>query len=196
MDDRILIAGLGNPGKRYDETRHNAGFMTVDELARRHGISMASVKFDGDFGSGRIGGRNAILLKPRTFMNLSGKAVAAALSFYRIPPALAMVVCDDFAIPFGRIRLRSGGSDGGHNGLSDINSRLGTNLYPRLRIGIGPIPEPMPSPDFVLSRFSAEELRALSERIIPRACDALESFAFQGVDRAMSLFNGSEKETP
>ncbi len=196
-----LVAGLGNPGLQYDGTRHNVGFEVIDMLAAKLGWiarpeqfdSLSRMKFDGLALDGQLltlAGENEklLLLKPTTFMNLSGKAVAAAMAFYQLSPADIMVVLDDLALPCGKIRLRPGGSSGGHNGLRDIERVLGTDQYPRLRIGIDPSPPRIPGKDYVLGKFSAEQ-RKLLDPAITRAASAIVTWIDKGIELAMTQFN-------
>src|SRR6266550_4122510 len=166
-----LIVGLGNPGKQYVGTRHNIGFEAIDMLAKRLGwISgpgefqkLARANFDGLVMDGSVLGlsEKLMLLKPMTYMNLSGKSVQGAMAFYRVAPADVMIVLDDLALPCGRLRIRPGGSSGGHNGLKDIERALGTDQYPRLRIGIDAPPERIPQRDYVLGRFSEDQRKRI-----------------------------------
>ena len=200
-----LIVGLGNPGKQYFGTRHNIGFEAVEALAGRLAWikrfadfdKFARTNFDGLMmdGLASIAGRDekVILLKPMTYMNLSGKSVQAAMAFYRLEPADLMVVLDDLALPCGRLRIRSGGSSGGHNGLKDIERALGTDQYPRLRIGIDAPPQFVPGKDYVLQPFSAEQRKAL-EPAIDRSAMALMTWLEKGVVAAMNTFNASEEK--
>ena len=142
--DEWLVAGLGNPEPRYDGTRHNAGFEALDELAKRWNISINRSKFQGLYGAGTVDGRKVVLLKPLTYMNLSGDSIAAAASFFKIPPQRVLVLCDDIAQAPGKIRIRRQGSAGGHNGLKSIIARLGSQEFPRIRIGVGKSPAPTP----------------------------------------------------
>jgi len=203
-----LIVGLGNPGRQYVGTRHNVGFEALDRLARRLGwISadgeferLAKMNFDGLTLAGLVdhetaGPERVLLLKPLTFMNLSGKSVQPTLSFYRLLPNSLMVIVDDLALPAGRIRIRPTGSSGGHHGLEDIERALGTSQYARLRIGIDPPPPRIPGRDYVLGRFSDEQRRAV-EPALDRTVDALLMWIRKGIDAAMSQFNaaGDTKE--
>ncbi len=188
-----LITGLGNPGAQYDRTRHNVGFMVLDALADRLGWAggeafnrLARSKFEGLLLDGPFGGDKLTLLKPITFMNLSGRSVQAAMAFYKLVPADVLIVLDDLALPTGRLRLRKEGSDGGHNGLKDITRALGTPAYPRLRIGIDPPPPRVAGRDWVLGQFTPEQEAELD---LPRAADACLSWAADGIDRAMNRFN-------
>ncbi len=184
---KYLIAGLGNIGAEYAATRHNAGFLALDALC---GASNA-VFSDGRYGATveiKVKGRTLVLLKPSTYMNLSGKAVRYWLDKERIPIENLLVVVDDIALPFGTLRLRARGSDGGHNGLKDINATLGTDIYARLRVGVGgDFPRGM-QVDYVLGEWSKEEREALPERLAV-AGEIIKSFALQGIDRTMNLYN-------
>jgi PTH1 family peptidyl-tRNA hydrolase len=197
-----LVVGLGNPGSQYQGTRHNVGFDLLDQLAARLGWitkpekfdSLSRMKFDGLALDGVLnrasgGDEKLLLLKPMTFMNLSGKAVQAAMVFYQLTAADIMIVLDDLALPCGRIRLRAGGSSGGHNGLKDIERVLGSNQYPRLRLGIDPTPPRVPGRDYVLGKFTTEQ-RSRLDPAINRACGAIVTWADKGIGPAMSQFNG------
>ena len=182
----LAVIGLGNPGPRYANTRHNAGFMCVDLLAERAGVSLNDKRKAAVLGEGWLDGQRIVLAKPRTFMNLSGDAARYTLDRYRIDPAAMLVVLDDLDLPLGVIRLRASGGSGGHNGLNSINDALGGADYPRLRIGIG---RPQgDAVDHVLARFNADELPIL-EKAIERAADAAEAWLRNGVDFAMNHFN-------
>mgnify|MGYP001823571715 CR=1 FL=1 len=184
---KYLIAGLGNIGKDYEKTRHNIGFEILDFLSRESGIFFAPGRY-GDVAEMKHRGRQLILLKPSTFMNLSGKAVSYWLMQEKIPLDRMLVVTDDLALPFGKIRLRSKGGDGGHNGLKNINEVLGNSNYARLRFGIGDEFHKGHQFNYVLSKWNDEELKSLDDRL--KICsDLIKSFAFQGVDRTMSSFN-------
>lgn len=182
-----LIVGLGNPGKEYEQTRHNIGFRVVDLLSRRWSIGMDTEKFHAWFGTGEIGGARVVLLKPTTFMNRSGRAVLAAGRFYQLELADLAVVYDDAALEPGRLRLRKKGSAGGHNGMADIIQRLGSDDFFRLRVGIGNAPGAVRT-SHVLGRFSPEE-QALMERTVARAAEAVETWVQSGADAAMNAFN-------
>lgn len=192
-----LIVGLGNPGSQYEKTRHNAGFMAVDRLARRHLASETPKgRFQGAVVEGSIGGERCVLLKPTTYMNRSGASVAQAASFYKIDvPNDLLVLVDDVALPVGSIRIRPSGSAGGHNGLSDIQRALGTEAYPRCRIGIDARPAFIDQADYVLGRFTPEELAAL-EPALEKAADAAEVFVREGVTPAMNRFNTKPPKPP
>ncbi|MDX1564501.1 MAG: aminoacyl-tRNA hydrolase [Phycisphaeraceae bacterium] len=186
-----LIIGLGNPTPDYDGTRHNVGFEVVDRLAGRHGFDEPRQKFHAHVHEGRIGPQRVLLMKPTTYMNRSGQAVSEAARFYKVEPSQALVVVDDTALPVGQIRLRSGGSAGGHNGLTDIEQRLGTADYPRLRVGIGAPrlgDRKIPQADYVLGRFTEPQRREL-EPALQRAAEAAECWLAEGAEAAMNRFN-------
>jgi PTH1 family peptidyl-tRNA hydrolase len=186
-----LIVGLGNPGAQYANTRHNAGYMAIDRLAQRAGLTEAPRgRFHGAVLEGPVAGQKCLLVKPTTYMNRSGTAVAEALAFYKIDAAAdLLIIVDEVALPCGQIRLRPSGGAGGHNGLKDIQQRLGTEAYPRLRIGIGPKPAYIDDQaDYVLGRFG-EEQWPLVEPAIDRAAQAAETFVKEGIDAAMNRFN-------
>jgi PTH1 family peptidyl-tRNA hydrolase len=187
MEGRFrLLAGLGNPGKDYDRTRHNVGFLVLDELARRAGASFAhEPKWNADIA--RAG--SVTLMKPMTFMNLSGEAVGDFNRFYKIAPEDTLVVLDDVALPLGRLRLRGTGSDGGHNGLASVQAHLGTERVPRLRVGIGGAKSSLVG--HVLGKFSAEE-RSVLDQAVSRAADAVEFAQANGVEAAMDRFTTKE----
>ena len=184
-----LIVGLGNPGKEYERTRHNAGFMVVTRLAKRLGLAAANakMKFHAATLEGTLAGDKALLMLPQTFMNRSGLSVGEAAAFYKVAVEDVLVVVDDVALPAGRLRLRAEGSAGGHNGLTDIERALGTKAYPRLRIGVD-APGRVPQRDYVLQRFSPEQVLKL-EPLLDIACDAVEMWAGQGIAKAMSTYN-------
>jgi PTH1 family peptidyl-tRNA hydrolase len=192
-----LIVGLGNPGKEYDRTRHNAGAMAVDRLIARHAPgAVVRAKFHAVVVEGRIDNEPCLFMKPTTYMNRSGAAVAEAASFHKLGPSTGVfVLVDDVALPCGTIRVRAGGGAGGHNGLADIQRALGTQAYPRCRIGIDPSPPFMDQADYVLGRFSDDQW-ALVGPAIDRAADAAETFLRRGIDAAMNLFNapGQDRE--
>ena len=183
----LLVAGLGNPGRQYERTRHNAGWMVVDELARRHDGSFRS-KFDGQLSEIRLGELRLALLKPETYMNVSGKSIAAARRFFKVEPGSLLVVHDDVDLEPGRLQVRSGGGLAGHNGLRSIAGTLGTQDFLRLRIGVGRPGrgDRRPVADYVLSAFEPEfDVEAL----ISRAADAVETIAVEGVEQAQQRFN-------
>ena len=185
-----LIVGLGNPGREYRETRHNVGFMVADEIAKRRGLTlaMAPSQVPDTFVAKKYGPEALLVAKPLTFMNRSGDAVAALAYYYDIDPADLLVVVDEVALPFGRLRARARGSAGGHNGLKSVIERLGTTEFPRLRLGVGRGDTRRDLVDHVLSKFEADEKSALEE-FITRAADAAEMFAADGIERVMNAYN-------
>ena len=184
-----LIAGLGNPTREYEKTRHNVGFDTIDVLADRINTDVAERKFKGLYGKGMLGGEKVILLKPQTFMNLSGESVRAAADFYKIPPDHIIVIYDDISLDVGHLRIRTKGSAGGHNGIKNIIAHMGTQEFPRIKIGVGGKPPRMDLADYVLSRFPAEE-RKIMERAFRDAAEAAGVLIAEGPDAAMNRFNG------
>jgi PTH1 family peptidyl-tRNA hydrolase len=184
-----IIAGLGNPGRKYINTRHNVGFDVIDLLAEKHGIRVGKVKFKGSTGTGEIAGQEVLLLKPATYMNLSGMSVLDAVEYYRIDFGNLLVIYDDADLETGRIRIRRSGSSGTHNGMKSIIYQLQTEDFPRLRLGIGPVPEGQDLGYFVLDRFSKEQ-KALMDEAKKRAVLAVETYLRDGLDAAMSMFNG------
>ena len=184
-----LIVGLGNPGEKYERTRHNVGFLVVDALAERLGVPVQKLKHRALTNTVRLAGQKALLMKPVTFMNLSGEAVGDAARFYKLPPERVLVISDDTALPLGKLRLRKGGSAGGHNGLKSIVQHLGTDEGPRLRLGVGEKPRPdYDMADWVLGRLQGEDWKAM-EAAVDRAADAVEHVLAHGVDAAMNRFN-------
>jgi PTH1 family peptidyl-tRNA hydrolase len=185
----FLIVGLGNIGDEYENTRHNIGFKIADELAKASNalFKLERLAFVAEY---RSRGKNVYLIKPTTYMNLSGKALRYWMNELKIQPQNTLVVLDDLAIPFGSIRIRGKGSDGGHNGLKDIDATLGNNNYPRLRFGIGNEFSKGKQVNYVLGKWSVEEMKQLDEKV-KQACDAVNSFMFEGIDRAMTKYNKS-----
>jgi peptidyl-tRNA hydrolase, PTH1 family len=183
-----LVVGLGNPGSKYEGTRHNIGFEVVDRLLASCPGAAFARKFDGLLAEAAIDYHRVLLLKPQTFMNLSGRSVGQALRFYKIDPADLLVVCDDLSLPLGKLRLRGGGSDGGQKGLRDITAQLGTDAYPRLRVGIGERGE-IDAADFVLNRFRSAERQVIDDALI-LATQAIAVWTSQGLATAMNRFNG------
>jgi peptidyl-tRNA hydrolase, PTH1 family len=183
-----LVVGLGNPGSKYQGTRHNIGFELVDRLAQGGSQANFSGKFEGQLAEIEIDYRRVLLLKPETFMNLSGRSVGQAVRFFKLPVTELLVVCDDLSLPVGKLRLRSGGSDGGQKGLRDIAAHLATDQYPRLRIGIGDN-EGVDAADYVLSRFKSSERNAIQDALIVGS-QAVAVWVTQGIDAAMNRFNG------
>jgi len=187
-----MIVGLGNPGVKYERTRHNIGFDCLNGLVPRMGSAGLQAKFEGQFTKGRIGQRDVCLVWPLTFMNCSGRCVSQFARFYKIETKNILVICDDLALPLGKLRIRKSGSSGGQKGLSDIIQSLGTPDVPRLRIGIDPTPEHWETSDYVLSKFSASE-RAIVDNGLSKAIDAVVSWLNDGIDVAMNGFN---RDTP
>jgi PTH1 family peptidyl-tRNA hydrolase len=185
----MLVAGLGNPGAQYANTRHNVGFDTIDYLAASYRIPLNRVRHKALTGEGIIQGRKVMLIKPQTFMNLSGEAISELVRFYKVPPADLIVIYDDIDLAVGRVRVRPGGSAGTHNGMRSIVERLGTTAFPRVRIGVGKPPPGWKLADFVLSRFSGEE-RPLVNEAVERAADAVPAILLAGAEATMSRYNG------
>lgn len=182
-----VVLGLGNPGAEYAHTRHNIGFDVVDILASRHRIRLNLHCDQAHYGLGTIAGIPVLLAKPMTYMNRSGEAVRALLQRYPLEPARLLVIVDDVALPTGRIRVRPSGSDGGHNGLASIIQCVGTQAFPRVRVGIGS-PPPGQMVEYVLSRFQPQEQPIIAEAL-QRAADAVETIIAEGVQAAMNRFN-------
>ena len=187
-----LIAGLGNPGSKYDDTRHNVGFRVVDALAERFGEKVRRKKFNALTEEVHAEDTKLLLMKPQDYMNRSGHAVATAAGFYKLSPADVLVVTDDMALDVGRLRIRAKGSAGGHNGLKDIIARFGSDDFARLRVGIGDSGR-MDAADYVLSRFSAEE-RAIVDNAVQTAVDAICCWLRDGVDIAMTRYNAKNDD--
>ena len=187
-----LVAGLGNPGKQYRGTRHNVGFDVIDLLASKYRLEFDAAPVDAMFARWRRhDGEDVLMVKPLTFMNLSGEAVAGLARYYRIEPAELLVVCDDVNLPLGRLRVRATGTEGGHNGLKSVAAVLGTIDYPRLRIGVGRGDVRRELSDHVLARFEPEEQPGM-EAAIARAADAVETWISDGVAKTMNVFNRTD----
>ena len=185
-----LLVCLGNPGDQYENTRHNVGFMVADELAERHNIPVQRLKFRALTNTVTIGDRKVLLMKPVTYMNLSGEAVREAAAFYKIPPEHILVISDEVALAPGKLRVRRSGSAGGHNGLKNIIAHLGTDQFPRIRLGVGQKPHPdYDMADWVLGKFQGEDKKAV-EAAVKKAADAAECLIREGVDKAMNQYNG------
>lgn len=193
-----FVVGLGNPGRQYERTRHNVGFMVLAELAGRWGLGPPGQRFSGLFYDARLekpaGLRRVMMLAPQTYMNLSGQAVGQMSAFYKADCRDVMIVLDDLALPTGRIRVRPGGSAGGHNGLADIVRTLGTQDVPRLRIGIGQAPACMDQADYVLSRFGPDEVPVI-EQAVKQAAQAVEDWIWSGMDQVMNKYNSKADQT-
>ena len=190
-DDRVMyiIAGLGNHTREYEKTRHNVGFEVIDVLADMLGTTVEEKKFKGCYGRGIIGGEKVLLLKPQTFMNLSGESIRAASDFYKVDPEHIIIIYDDISLDVGQLRIRKKGSAGGHNGIKNIIAHLGTQEFPRIKVGVGDKPKKMDLADYVLSRFSKED-RAAMEDAFKEAAKAVEVMITEGMDTAMNQFNG------
>ena len=184
-----LVVFLGNPGTKYNGTRHNAGFMAADAMAKELNVAINKLRFKALTATVTIGGEKVLLMKPQTYMNLSGEAVGQAAKFYKISPEHVIVVSDEVAMPIGKLRIRKSGSAGGHNGLKDIIRHLGTQDFPRIRMGVGAAPHPdYDMADWVLSTFKnkdAEDMQDLAERV----SKAVQCYITEGPDRAMNKFN-------
>ncbi len=184
-----IVVFLGNPGPKYRDTRHNAGFMAADAMEKKLGISINKLRFKALTAQATLGGEKVLLLKPQTYMNLSGESVSPAAAFYKVPPEHIIVVSDEVSLPIGKLRIRKSGSAGGHNGLKNIIAMLGTDAFPRIRMGVGAPPHAdYDMVDWVLSSFKnqdADDMRSLAVRV----CDAVECYIAEGPDRAMNKFN-------
>lgn len=186
-----LIAGLGNPGREYRETRHNVGFMVVDRLAARLGVSFTRLESRALVTKGNYEGKRVILVKPQTFMNESGSAVGALARYYKAPAANLLVTYDDVDLPFGALRLRPAGGSAGQKGMKSIIERLGTEAFPRLRVGIGRPPGRMDAAAYVLQPFARDEIAELPQ-VLDRAAEAILVFMAGGIEKAMNQFNAIE----
>ena len=184
-----LLVCLGNPGDPYENTRHNVGFQVADEIGERRRVPIQRLKFKALTALTEISGAKVLVMKPVTYMNLSGEAVRPAADFYKIPPERVLVVSDDTALAVGRLRVRRSGSAGGHNGLKSIIQHLGSDRFPRVRVGVGEKPHPdYDLADWVLGRFSDEDQKTIGEAV-RRAADAVECLIGEGCDKAMNRFN-------
>ena len=185
----FLVVGLGNPGRQYENTRHNAGFMAVDMLAGKHHAAVDRIKFKGLTGTCTLGGVRTLLLKPGTYMNLSGQSVQEAMAFYKLPPERVLILFDDINLAPGKLRLRRKGSDGGHNGMKNIIYLTGSDQFPRVKLGVGQKPHPdYDLADWVLSKFTEKEDKEL-HTALENACAACELIAKGEMDKAMNLYN-------
>lgn len=189
-NDVFMIVGLGNPGKEYETTRHNMGFLALDILAEKFGADISKKKSQALIGECRIDGQRVVLVKPQTFMNLSGQSVCPLMKFYKIPVENVLVIFDDVTIDAGRLRIRRGGSDGGHNGIKNIINLSGTSNFPRIKVGVGKAPHPeYDMKDWVLSSPKGEDAAKIKDAL-KCAADAAEDIAkHRDIDRAMNLFN-------
>lgn len=189
-----VIVGLGNPGDRYAQTRHNVGYDVIDELVHRHGLAKPRIKFEAEIWEFELGSERHWLLKPLTFMNNSGRSVRQCVEFFQIVTADLLVICDDLNLPLGQLRMRASGSDGGQKGLRDIRQQLGTESYTRLRIGIGRPPGQMDAADFVLSKVSKSDSAAIEHAIVT-AADGVELWSKSGIADAMNRINVSTDDS-
>ena len=184
-----LVAGLGNPGDQYEHTRHNAGFQVIDALSQRGGFPVRRLKFHALTQTALIGGQGVLVMKPLTYMNLSGQAGGGAPRFYKLPPPPVLITPDDVDLPLGKLRIRKGGSAGGHNGLKSVIQHLGTDQFPRLKVGVGRKPHPdYDMADWVLGQFQGADRTAM-DQAADQAAQAVECLLAQGIDRAMNRFN-------
>jgi len=190
-----IVAGLGNPEDKYRNTRHNVGFETVNKLAFDFNISIKKYnrKIRAYSGEGKVGSAETLLMKPQTYMNLSGESVGAALRFYKLPPSALIVVCDDTNLPAGEVRVRAKGRAGGHNGLKSLIEHLGTDEFIRVRIGVGEKPQGWDLADYVLSRFTESERKTMIDAVT-RAGEAVVTVLKEGVEAAMNRFNKKLKD--
>ena len=180
---------LGNPGSKYENTRHNAGFMTADAIEKKTGQKIKKLKYNALTASAALGGVKLFLMKPQTYMNLSGGAVKQAMSFYKVPLSNVIVVSDDVSLPAGKLRIRRSGSSGGHNGLKDIIDKCGGEGFPRIKIGVGSPPyEDYDMADWVLSKLSGQDGKAIAAAAV-QAAEALETIITQNVETAMTMYN-------
>ena len=184
-----IIAGLGNPGEKYDNTRHNAGFLTIDALASKYNIDVREKAHKALIGKGVIEGQKVILAKPQTYMNVSGESIRALVDYYKIVQEELIIIFDDISLEPGQLRIRKKGSAGGHNGIKSIIAHLGTQEFPRIKVGVGDKPPRMDLADYVLSRFSKED-REKMEQAFKDAAEAVEVMIAEGPDAAMNQFNG------
>ena len=190
----FVIAGLGNPGREYEGTRHNVGFMTLDALADKYNIDVREKAFKGLIGKGVIEGQKVILVKPQTYMNLSGESLRSLVEYYKIDPEKELlVIYDDISLEVGQLRIRRKGSAGGHNGIKNIIANLGTSVFPRIKVGVGEKPKGYDLADYVLGKFSKED-RVLMEEGYDLACEASVLIMQGAIDRAMNEYNQKKKE--
>jgi len=189
----FLVAGLGNPGEQYAATPHNMGFLVVDRLAARHGIRMSRKECQAIVGQGNIGGKTVLLAKPQTFMNLSGVAIKPLLDRNEIPPSDLVLVYDELDLPWGSLRVRPKGSAAGHNGVTDVIAKIGTQEFPRIRLGVHPGHRISSGVDYLLSRFTRQQIETL-DAFVDLAADATDSIIVEGVEKSMTRFNRRAQE--
>lgn len=193
MEKLTVIAGLGNPGSKYENTRHNAGFIAIDLLSKKYGIKVDRLKHRALTGDGLINGERVLLVKPQTFMNLSGESIRDIVQWYKVPAENLIVIYDDVDLPAGALRIRSKGSSGTHNGMKSVIYQLQSDGFPRIRIGIGKAPEGWDLADYVLGRFGADEAPIVAG-CIERAAEAAALIVSEGVAAAMNRYNGDQKD--
>ena len=187
-----LIVGLGNPGREYEHTRHNVGFRAIEIAAKTAGVKIDRLKFRALTRQTTVAGQKVLLVEPQTYMNASGAAVSALATFYKVPAERVLVIFDDISLPVGRLRIRRDGSAGGHNGIKSIIQSLGTDKFPRIKIGVGAKPHPdYDLADWVLSRFSSQEEKALAPAL-EWAAEAVEAVLKDGIDKASAAYNGRQ----
>jgi PTH1 family peptidyl-tRNA hydrolase len=189
----FLLVGLGNPGREYENTRHNIGFLAIDQIAFKWGVTVGKYKHKSVYGEYRFGDKKIILVKPQTFMNLSGGAVRSYFQFFKPPLSQLLIIFDDLDLPFGAIRIRKEGGSSGQKGMKSIIQQLGTEDFPRMRVGIGRPPGRMDTADFILKKFKSSENQDL-EFVLGKCADAVECFIENGIDAAMNRFNGGTLE--
>ena len=189
MEDFFLIVGLGNPGKKYDNTRHNVGFDTIDVLSNKFGIKVNKLRFKALIGEGAMQDKRVVLVKPQTFMNLSGESVREAVEWYKMPLKNLIIIYDDIDIPLGKIRIRPKGSSGSHNGMKSVIYQIQSDEFPRVRIGIDKPPENWDLADYVLSKFNEKE-REVINNSIERAAEAVVTIIKSRIEMAMNSYNG------
>ena len=183
-----IVAGLGNPDRRYENTRHNAGFITADTLADKLNIRLDRIKYKSLCNAAVIADKKVLIMKPSTYMNNSGQAVVEAMNFFKVPPEKVIIIFDDISLDIGKMRIRRKGSDGGHNGMKNIIYLSGSDQFPRIKIGVGHKPEQWALADWVLSNFTQSERKLLDETV-NNACDAVEKIIAGNIDKAMNLYN-------
>jgi len=184
-----VILGIGNPGKQYENTKHNIGFISLDFLAASLGIQINKIKHKALIGEGTIGGEKVLLVKPQTYVNLSGESAGEILRFYKVPPENLIVIYDDVNLAAGRVRIRPKGSDGGHNGIKSILYHLKSDQFPRIRLGVGQKPPEYDLADWVLSKFTDEEIKVLS-KTVDKVPDMVREIIVNGAESAMNRYNG------
>ncbi|HEX2945688.1 MAG TPA: aminoacyl-tRNA hydrolase [Clostridia bacterium] len=192
MEKLTVIAGLGNPGNKYENTRHNVGFITIDLLSSKYGIKVNKVRHKALTGEGTIAGERVLLVKPQTFMNLSGESIRDIAEWYKLPMENIIIIYDDVDLPAGTIRIRPKGSSGTHNGMKSVIYQLQSDEFPRIRIGVGKAPEGWDLADYVLGRFDKDEAAIMGEST-QRAADAAAAIVSDGVTAAMNKFNGEPR---